>query len=433
MDCSDGVCGTCKCHCASGEYDLGEDYLDEALSDDEAQNRQVLTCQMVPTSDCVIDVPVAAAQCKTTLANIGAQVRQVNLLSDTAIELVVALDEPLAFLPGQYVNIQVPGTPHVRAYSFSSQPGSLEGRFLIRNVPGGMMSQWLTQRARPGDRLTLSGPMGSFYLRHGERPLLMLAGGTGLAPLLSMLHTLQTQGSQRPVMLLYGVTRDCDLVKTDALDTFTQQLTGYRWLPVVADENSTCPQRGFVTDHLDDAMLNNGDVDIYLCGPPPMVNAVATALRDRGITRRGSGMRNLSPARARRHKEAKCVLPIKSSSSPARRRALAARRRSRRLQKARLLLLIDRSSYVHELAATLAQSGCLVLALEADLEAWESTEQAFAAGVAHFGRIDVLINNVGGTIWARPFAEYQPEQIEKRSAARCSPRCGAAARRCHGC
>ncbi|WP_408134111.1 SDR family NAD(P)-dependent oxidoreductase [Klebsiella pneumoniae] len=77
------------------------------------------------------------------------------------------------------------------------------------------------------------------------------------------------------------------------------------------------------------------------------------------------------------------------------------------------LLLIDRSSYVHELAATLAQSGCLVLALEADLEAWESTEQAFAAGVAHFGRIDVLINNVGGTIWARPFAEYQPEQIEK--------------------
>ncbi|STW82891.1 benzoate dioxygenase, ferredoxin reductase component [Klebsiella pneumoniae] len=253
MDCSDGVCGTCKCHCASGEYDLGEDYLDEALSDDEAQARQVLTCQMVPTSDCVIDVPVAAAQCKTALATLGAQVRQVNLLSDTAIELVVALDEPLAFLPGQYINIQVPGTPHVRAYSFSSLPGSLEGRFLIRNVPGGMMSQWLTQRARPGDRLTLSGPMGSFYLRHGERPLLMLAGGTGLAPLLSMLHTLQTQGSQRPVMLLYGVTRDCDLVKTDALDTFTQQLTGYRWLPVVADENSTCPQRGFVTDHLDDA------------------------------------------------------------------------------------------------------------------------------------------------------------------------------------
>ena len=83
------------------------------------------------------------------------------------------------------------------------------------------------------------------------------------------------------------MTRDFYLVKTDALDAFNQQLTGYRWLPVVADENSTCPQRGFVTDHLDDAMLNNGDVDIYLCGPPPMVNAVAKALRDRGISPAG--------------------------------------------------------------------------------------------------------------------------------------------------
>ncbi len=79
------------------------------------------------------------------------------------------------------------------------------------------------------------------------------------------------------------------------------------------------------------------------------------------------------------------------------------------------MLLIDRSRYVHELAATLAEGGSEVLALEADLEQWESTEQAFAAGVAHFGRLDVVINNIGGTIWARPFAEYQPDQIEKRS------------------
>lgn len=77
------------------------------------------------------------------------------------------------------------------------------------------------------------------------------------------------------------------------------------------------------------------------------------------------------------------------------------------------LLLIDRSRHVHELAATLTAEGVQVLALEADLEQWESTEQAFGAGVAHFGRMDVLINNVGGTIWARPFAEYQPDQIEK--------------------
>lgn len=93
------------------------------------------------------------------------------------------------------------------------------------------------------------------------------------------------------------------------------------------------------------------------------------------------------------------------------------------------LLLIDRSPYVHELAAVLAQAGSQVLALEADLEQWQSTEQAFAAGVAHFGRLDVLINNVGGTIWARPFAEYQPEQIEKEIRRSLFPTLWAAARR----
>lgn len=97
------------------------------------------------------------------------------------------------------------------------------------------------------------------------------------------------------------------------------------------------------------------------------------------------------------------------------------------------LLLIDRSSYVHELAATLAQSGCLVLALEADLEAWESTEQAFAAGVAHFGRIDVLITTLGAPSGRAPLPNTSRIRLRKRSAARCSPRCGAAARRCHGC
>lgn len=283
MDCSDGVCGTCKCHCASGEYDLGSDYLEEALDEDEAAARQVLTCQMVPVSDCVIDVPVAAAQCKTTLSQWQAEVVRVTTLSDSAFELVIATDG-IAFLAGQYINVQVPGTPHLRAYSFSSQPGEREGRFLIRNVPGGIMSHWLAERARPGDILTLSGPMGSFYLRESERPLLMLAGGTGLAPFLAMLHQMVAQASTRPVTLLYGVNRDSDLVMTGALTALAEQLPSFRWLPVVTDENSLCPQRGFVTDHFSDELLNEGDVDIYLCGPPPMVNAVSGALRERGIS-----------------------------------------------------------------------------------------------------------------------------------------------------
>ncbi len=76
------------------------------------------------------------------------------------------------------------------------------------------------------------------------------------------------------------------------------------------------------------------------------------------------------------------------------------------------LALIDRARYVHELAAALCEQGNEAIAIEADLEQWESTRQAVASAQAHFGRVDILVNNVGGTIWARPYAEYQPEQIE---------------------
>ena len=287
MDCSDGVCGTCKCHCPSGNYSLGEDYLEEALDEDEAQARQVLTCQMIPDSDCVLDVPVAAAACKTGISSFNATVKRVTALSDSAIELVVETAENLNFLPGQYINIQVPGTPQVRAYSFSSLPGRNEGSFLIRNVPGGLMSQWLSHKAVAGAPLSLTGPMGSFYLRDGERPLLMLAGGTGLAPMLAMLHTLVQQQSTRDITLLYGVNGDDDLVLGELLESFATQLPGFSWLPVVAASESACPQKGYVTEHFTSKMLNEGDVDIYLCGPPPMVNAVTSTLQALGVNPAG--------------------------------------------------------------------------------------------------------------------------------------------------
>jgi benzoate/toluate 1,2-dioxygenase reductase subunit len=298
MDCSDGVCGTCKCRCASGDYDLGDDFIDEALSDDEAEQRKVLTCQMVPSSDCVIDVPGPASACKTAISSHEAKVIRCELLSPSAIELELELAQGIDFLPGQYVNIQVPGGPHQRAYSFSSRPGDTRASFLIRNVPGGLMSGWLTGRATPGQSLSLTGPMGSFWLRPLQRSTLMLAGGTGLAPLLSMLRQLATAEVSWPVTLLYGVTRDEDLVLSDELDALARKISGFRWLPVVADDKSTCPQKGFVTDHFSDELLNDGEVDIYLCGPPPMVDAVLGNLRERGITPVGFHYEKFAPSQS---------------------------------------------------------------------------------------------------------------------------------------
>lgn len=285
MDCSDGVCGTCKGQCEQGAFDLGDDYLEEALSEEEEAEGKVLTCQMVPSSDCVIQVPVASTLCKTQVGELKGKVAMVEPLSDDSIELVVDLDEAseLAFLPGQYINIQVPGSDETRSYSFSSLPGDKRASFLIRNVPEGLMSGYLTGQAKPDDELTMTGPLGSFYLREVKRPLLMLAGGTGLAPFLSMLKQIEEKGCAQPIHLIYGVTLDDHLVKRDELDAYAEALPNFSYTTVVADEASEHPRKGYVTHHMAAEALNDGDVDVYLCGPPPMVDAVLKHFRDQGI------------------------------------------------------------------------------------------------------------------------------------------------------
>lgn len=283
MNCADGVCGTCKCRAESGTYDLGEDYIDEALTAQEAQAGLVLTCQMVPSSDCAIAVPVTSTACKTGASTFKATVAQVLPHADAALELQleVAGDAP-DFLPGQYVNIAVPGSGQSRAYSFSSKAGSQVLSFLIKRVPGGLMTRYLDS-ASPGQVLELTGPLGSFYLRDVRRPLLLLAGGTGLAPFLAMLEKLAASGSDQPVHLIYGVTNDFDLVEMDKLAEFAERLPSFTYSACVANPDSQHPLKGYVTQHIAPGQLNDGDVDIYLCGPPPMVEAVNQDLRQRGI------------------------------------------------------------------------------------------------------------------------------------------------------
>ncbi|UWU26089.1 benzoate 1,2-dioxygenase electron transfer component BenC (plasmid) [Rhizobium sp. CB3060] len=278
MDCSDGVCGTCKCRAESGAYDLGNDFIEDALTPDEAASGLVLTCQMRPSSDCVLAVPTTSLACKTRQMKFAATVTSITQHHDAAIVLELKVDasaSTLVFLPGQYVNIDVPATGQSRSYSFSSKPGENTLAFLIKMIPGGVMSGWL-EKARPGDRLDLAGPFGSFYLRDVKRPLLMLAGGTGLAPFLSMLEVLARAESREHVHLVYGVTRDRDLVLVDEVASFASRLPNFTFTTVVADPNSDHPRKGWVTQHIPKEALHGGQVDAYLCGPPQMVDAVRT-------------------------------------------------------------------------------------------------------------------------------------------------------------
>ncbi|MFZ0154021.1 benzoate 1,2-dioxygenase electron transfer component BenC [Pseudomonas sp.] len=286
LDCRDGACGTCKCFAEAGRYDQGQEYIEDALSEEEAAQGYVLTCQMRAESDCVVRVPASSQVCKTEQSSYQASISAVRQLSDSTIALSIkgeALSR-LAFLPGQYVNLGVPGSEQTRAYSFSSLQKDGEVSFLIRNVPGGLMSSFLTGLAKAGDSMTLAGPLGSFYLREIRRPLLLLAGGTGLAPFTAMLEKIAEEGSEHPLHLIYGVTNDFDLVELDRLQDFATRIPNFSFSACVANPESQHPLKGYVTQHIEPRHLNEGDVDVYLCGPPPMVEAVSQYIREQGIS-----------------------------------------------------------------------------------------------------------------------------------------------------
>jgi benzoate/toluate 1,2-dioxygenase reductase component len=275
LDCTNGVCGTCKAFRQSGEFDPGS-YIEDALSDAEAVEGYVLCCQAKAKSDLVIDVLASSGACKVKPKETMAEIVKVEALSARRIRLSVKpLEGALPmFLPGQYVNVTAPTETVKRPYSFTSAPGADMATFLIRNVPGGKMSAYLAAKAKTGDKLVLNGPFGSFYLRAPRRPILFLAGGTGVGPILSMLEHLAACGANdQSVRLVYGAHDDADLVEVERIEALRARIPKFTYDTTCSGPGSRHALTGHVTDHLSAGALNSGDTDVYLCGPPEMVES----------------------------------------------------------------------------------------------------------------------------------------------------------------
>lgn len=287
LDCRDGACGTCKAFCESGRYD-GGDYIEDALTDEEAEAGYCLPCQMIPQSDLVLRISGTAEMAKSGMGQFTATLDKLHWYADNTAALTISVEDrgKLRYLPGQYMNLKVPGTDEERSYSFSSGPDADRLTFLVRTAPNGVMTTYLKERAREGDSLLLEGPMGSFFLRDIKRPVLMLAGGTGIAPQLAMLEKIASSGTTPgyPIHLAYGTTFDKDLVEVEALRRYAEAIPGFTFDTIVADPDSAHPKKGYVTEHLAPEHLNDGDVDVYLCGPPAMVDAVRRYWASEGIS-----------------------------------------------------------------------------------------------------------------------------------------------------
>jgi phenol hydroxylase P5 protein len=217
--CTHGTCGTCKADLLQGDVDYG-DASGFALMDFERDEGKLLLCQARPRGDLVIEGDVEVDE-GLVLSSVRDAVGTVVELEEIArdIRLVrLALEEPLPFAPGQYVSLSVPGSAATRTYSMANPPKDHRVVELhVRRTPGGLASDgWVFSTMAVGDPVALSGPYGRFVFRRARpEPVIMIAGGTGLAPMLSMIRDVLADPDDEHVIRLYqGARTRADLYST---------------------------------------------------------------------------------------------------------------------------------------------------------------------------------------------------------------------------
>jgi len=233
--CKSGSCGTCIAQLLEGDAPMREDRATSLLPSEKAQGRRLL-CSTHVRSTCTFALDYASDIGSARVQKVHAFIDKIELLATDVVRLNVELAEGcwLDFTPGQFIQVTVPGTGKARRYSMVSPPDDLPRiEMLIRLLPNGLMSTYLTERAAIDDVLEIAGPFGSFLLRDGVRaPHILIAGGTGLAPLMSMLDVLRaTPGKKPQILLSFGCGSRERLFFCDEIER--RQF----WLPSLAAES----------------------------------------------------------------------------------------------------------------------------------------------------------------------------------------------------
>jgi ferredoxin-NADP reductase/ferredoxin len=290
--CETGGCGACSAVLRGGRVQMGDH--DPNVVEVPENEGGILLCRSVPEQDCRIELPydqsaIVVGPPNLHQAEIAALDRVADGVMHVALTLLPGEDAPSAadFESGQFVRIMVPGTEARRAYSpanVANWDGRLE--FYIRLLPGGAMSEYLSSHAAVGDVLTVMSADGEFGLvENGLRPRWFLAGGTGLSPLLSMLRKMAEWGDPQPARLVFGITRHSEVFAQDEIAALAAVLPDFRadtvvWTP---DPAWTGPVGNPVDLAAAEIAALEEMPDVYLCGPPPMMDAAFAALTAVGV------------------------------------------------------------------------------------------------------------------------------------------------------
>jgi propane monooxygenase reductase component len=281
--CKEGQCSACKSFLLDGDVDLDR-YSTFALPDFEEAEGWILLCRAHAYSDLEIELinyDEEIIHGGTPPRTVTARVEAVEELTHDIRLLRLSVEDSFEFKPGQYVDIGIPGHEgHHRSFSMANtEPGELE--FMIKLYPGGRFSGLLADGSiKPGDELAVTGPYGVFTLRSSSpRRLLLIGGGAGMAPIVSLLRSLRETGTERQATYYYGARTEADLFHLDELSGLP-----CRFVPALSeDSNGWAGETGLITDVVERLEDDIADVDAYICGPPPMVEAAIALLEAKGV------------------------------------------------------------------------------------------------------------------------------------------------------
>jgi Na+-transporting NADH:ubiquinone oxidoreductase subunit F len=284
-----GSCGFCKCKVTAGGGPIlptEKPFLNES----ELQNNIRLSCQVKIKEDIQIQIPESIFN----IRKFKATVQKVEDLTYDIKQLTLKLIEPdsINFKAGQYIQLEAPRykkskQPVSRAYSISSSPSHTDYiQVIIRRVPDGICTTYVFDFLKEGEMINFTGPFGDFFIRDTEADMLFVAGGSGKAPIKSMVEFLDEQASQRRMVYMFGARTTKDLYYTELFNDYEEKLKDFTYVPVLSqpEENSGWKGKtGYIPPYFKEFLRDPKNTEAYLCGSPGMIAAVTKSLIENGV------------------------------------------------------------------------------------------------------------------------------------------------------
>jgi CDP-4-dehydro-6-deoxyglucose reductase/ferredoxin-NAD(P)+ reductase (naphthalene dioxygenase ferredoxin-specific) len=272
--CRSGRCGSCKSRLIEGEIDLLP-HSRFALSEEEKANGLILACRAIARSDAAVAWLGDDDAGPPSRRLVGVVTHVEDLTHDIKQVRMAPMDDDarLQFAAGQYAEVAFQGLP-ARSYSMANQQGGDSLEFHIRRVPGGLISNHVHGALQIGDKAELQFPLGSSFLRqHHSGPILCIAGGSGMAPIKSIVETALSHGMKQPIHVYFGVRAARDLYLVEHFQALVRQHANLTFTPVLSEAPSAQHRSGYVTEAVEEDLADLDGWKAYVAGPPPLVEA----------------------------------------------------------------------------------------------------------------------------------------------------------------